>query len=162
MTITTINRLVYLNLLLLMGLTDWLFTYFRPDLNAGNWLAAAASAFIARFFVPRIPVRASVAGWLIGFMLGCLFAPDVLSAGGLWGLKRSEGVHGAVALLGDLGVQIIAWAVRLTQKVGNGIYEKPGEAFDQGLERVEKVTNVWVRIKAPFLDLLSTLFNKKP
>ncbi len=160
MTLTTVNRAIYFNVLLLLSLTDWLFSYFRPDLNAGNWLAAAAGAFVIRFALPKLPIKASVGGWLVGFLIACIFAPDVVATGGLWGIKRSVGVHGAVAVLGDLIIQLIAFAIRLSTKVGGGIYEHPGQSFDEGLERVEKVTNVWVRIKAPFMDLLNTIFKK--
>lgn len=100
-------------------------------------------------------------GWLVSFIVACLFAPDVIGAG-LLGIKRTEGNYAAVALIGDVLIQAAAWVVRITQKVGAATYADPGAAFDSSLERVEKVTNVWVRIKAPILDLITTIFPKKP
>jgi hypothetical protein len=136
-------------------------TYFRPDLNAGSWLAAAVGAFVIRFARPQLPLRASLGGWLVGFLIACLFAPDLVAMGGIWFLKRPESVHGAVALMGDALIQIVAWGFRLTGKVGDNIEADPSGSFDGTLDRVEKVTNVWVRIKAPFMDLLNTFFNNK-
>ncbi|GAB2550000.1 hypothetical protein [Spirosoma aerophilum] len=164
MTSTHVSRLIYLNLMLMFSLLDWLINYFQPQHNAGNWLAAAFGAFVIRFALPKIPFGASVLGWLVAFIISCLFAPDVIAAGGILHIHRTEGNFAAVALIGDLSIQLVAWIIRLSQKVGGTIYEHPGASFDEGLERVEKVTNVWLRIKAPLLDLISsfsTLFSKK-
>lgn len=152
----------FARLILAVGLSDWLLTYFNPEANAGNWLAAAFGAFVIRFVWPKIPFRASVMGWLVAFIIACLFAPDVVAGGGLFGMKRSEGNYGAMALIGDVVIQLAAWVVRLSQKVGTATLDDPAGAFDGTLDRVEKVTNVWIRIKTPFLDIINTIFPKKP
>lgn len=154
-----------LSLFILLGLTilDWFIAYFNPSANVGNWLAAMFGAFVIRFANPRLPFWSSFLGWLVAFIVSCLFAPDIVLNGGLWFIHRSEGVFGAVALIGDLFIQFVAWLIRMGQGVGKYAEAHPGQAFDEGLERVEKVTNVWLRVKAPLLDLLgslSTLFKK--
>ena len=156
------TRLLYASVILMLGFTDWLLKYFNPESNAGNWLAAAAGAFLLRFAIRGLPIQASVTGWLAGFMIACLFAPDVLAAGGILWLKRPEANFGIVAFLGDLVIQLVAFGIRLSTKVGGTIYDDPSGAFDGTLDRVEKVTSVWARIKTPLLDLVSTIFSKKP
>jgi hypothetical protein len=138
--------------------TDWITTYFQPAQNAGNWLAAAMGAFVIRFARPQLPFRASLTGWLTGFLLACLFAPDVMAAGGIGFLKRPESVYAAVAFVGDFIIQLIAWLIRLSSKVGDTIEADPAGSFDSSLERVEKVTSLWVRIKTPVVDLIKTIF----
>ncbi|WP_157618378.1 hypothetical protein [Spirosoma spitsbergense] len=155
------SRLLNILILLIIGLADWLIAYFNPQANAGNWLAAAFGAFVIRFIWPKIPFKASFFGWLTAFIIACLFAPDAVAAGGLFGMKRMEGNYAAMALIGDIVIQTAAWVVRLSQKVGTATLDDPAGAFDGTLDRVEKVTSVWLRIKAPFLDLLNTIFPKK-
>ena len=156
-------RIFAFSVFLALSLIDWLINYFQPQQNAGNWLSAAFGAFVIRFALPKIPFGASVMGWLVAFIIACLFAPDVIQAGGVLGIKRPEGNYAAVALIGDIAIQSLAWIIRIAQGVGKYAEANPGEAFDEGLERIEKVTNVWVRIKAPFLDLLNSIFpTKKP
>lgn len=158
------SRLVYLNLFLAVSLTDWLLNYFKPEENAGNWLAAAFGAFVIRLAYPKLPFGASLLGWLGGFIIACLFAPSVIDKGGIFGLPRPEVNWGTIALLGDMALQLVAWIMRIVSGVGKYAEANPGAAFDEGLERVEKVTTVWLRIKAPFMDLLNSLsglFGKK-
>ncbi|GAB4042548.1 hypothetical protein [Spirosoma litoris] len=163
MPTTNVSRLLSFSVFLGLSLLDWLIAYFNPQANAGNWLAAAFGAFVIRFIYPKIPLGASFWGWLVSLIIACLFAPDVVAGGGLFGLiHRPEGNFAAVALIGDVIIQVAAWLVRLSQKVGDATLADPGAAFDSSLDRVEKATNVWVRIKAPFLDLLTTIFQKKP
>ncbi|QKZ14322.1 CvpA family protein [Spirosoma sp. KUDC1026] len=151
---------VYDYLVELVELTDWVTTYFQPALNAGNWLAAAAGAFVIRFARPQLPLRSSLAGWLVGFLLACLFAPDVVAAGGIGLLKRSESVYAAIAFVGDFIIQLIAWLIRLSSKVGDTIEADPAGSFDSSLERVEKVTSLWVRIKTPIMELINTVLGR--
>lgn len=146
------------------GLIDWIVSYFQPQANAGNWLAAAFGAFVIRFAYPKLPIKASIAGWLCGIIIACLFAQSVVKSH-RFDLLEPYAIWALVALLGDVLIQITAWTMRIISGIGTYTEQHPGEAFDQGLERVEKVTNVWLRIKAPLLDLLneaSKLFSKKP
>lgn len=154
------TRVIYANVILAIGLTDWLIKYFNPETNAGNWLAAAAGAFVIRFAFRGLLVQASVMGWLTGFILSCLLAPSAVKNAWFGTVFEPEAIWGLVAFCADALLQLIAFGIRLTQKVGSTIYDDPGAAFDDGLERVEKVTNVWVRIKVPFMDLLNTVFKR--
>jgi hypothetical protein len=151
---------IYDFLVELAEITDWVATYFQPAQNAGNWLAAAAGAFVIRFARPQLPFRSSLTGWLTGFLVACLFAPDVVAAGGIGFLKRPESVYAAVAFVGDFIIQLIAWMTRLSSKVGDTIEADPAGSFDSSLERVEKVTSLWVRIKTPILELFDFLSGK--
>jgi len=144
----------------LAEVTDWLTAYFQPAQNAGNWLAAAMGAFVIRFARPQLPFRASLTGWLTGFLLACLFAPDIMAAGGIGFLKRPESVYAAVAFVGDFIIQLLAWLIRLSSKVGDTIEADPAGSFDSSLERVEKVTSLWVRIRTPVMALLDTFFGR--
>jgi len=160
---THVSRLLSLFVFLGLAILDWFIAYFNPEANVGNWLAAAFGAFVIRFANPRLPFGASIMGWLVAFIFSCLFAPDIMLNGGIWFIHRSEGVFGAVAFIGDLTIQFIAWLIRMGSGMGKYAEANPGQAFDETLDRVEKVTNVWLRIKAPLLDLfssVSTLFKK--
>lgn len=163
MATNEVTRIFHLKTLLMFSFLDWFISYFQPQANAGNWLAAAFAAFVIRFIWPNLPFWSSFMGWLVSFIIACLFSPDVIAAGGFFGIiHRTEGNYAAVAFAGDIIIQTGAYVVRLSRKVGETVIEDPGAAYDSGLERFEKTTNVWVRIKAPVLDLLNTIFSKKP
>jgi len=159
MTASTKTVLIAFNLVLMTGLLEWLYNYFRPDQNMGYWLAAAAGAFVIRFALPGMPLRRSLTGWLVGVILACLFATSAIKSH-VFGPLEPVAVWGAVALIGDLIIQVIAWVIRLTQKLGAATLENPGDAFDETLERAEQLTSVWIRIKAPFLDLIKSVFKR--
>ena len=158
---TNVTRLLYLYMILAVSIGEWLFNYFRPDVNVGNWLAAAFGAFVVRFINPKLPFKASFYGWLVASIIAIIWGPDVVASGGWFGIKRSEGNFALLALIGDVAIQLAAWVQRLTTKVGDATLADPAGAFDGTLDRVERGVTLWVKIKAPFLDLLSTIFPKK-
>lgn len=156
----SVFQCIQYGLVSLVEVTDWLTTYFQPAQNAGNWLAAAVGAFVIRFARPQLPLRASLTGWLTGFLLACLFSPDVVAAGGIGLLKRSESVYAAIAFVGDFVIQLIAWLVRVSNRVGDTIEADPSGSFDSSLDRVEKLSGVWARIKTPFMELINTVLGR--
>lgn len=150
LTQLNMTRLIYVNLLLLAGLTDWLVSFFHPEENAGNWLAGVAGAFLLRLLI-QVSARKHLTGWLVGTIAAFLWASTVhrkLLPG--W---DEAPVWGLVGFLADLVLQIVVYLITYAR-------DHPAEAFDAGLERVEKVTSVWTRIKAPFMDLLNSMFHK--
>lgn len=124
-----------------------------------NWLAAVVGAFVIRLVLPKLPLKSSVSGWAVGVLFALLFASTIAKKVDHLSDWEPEAVYGAVALLGDAFLQIIAALIRIINKVSNYAVDNPGEAFDQGLEKAEKVATVWVRIKTPILEILN-LFKK--
>lgn len=152
--------LLAMSVFLLTTWFEWLYTQFRPDQNARYWLAASVGAFIIRFALPKLPIQRSIVGWFVGFALSCMLSPSFVKIQ-LFGPLEPVAVWGLVALIGDLILQVLAWLIRITQKVGGYAEENPGEALDETVERVERLAAVWVRIKAPLVDLVKTIFQKK-
>lgn len=156
------SRSSVLVLLLLTTLLDWFVTRFNPEANIENWLAAAGGALILRI-VPgmnKLPLSGSFMAWLSVFLVALMMTPSLVRYFSLF--DSSVGAHCGAALAFDLLLRIITFLIRYGGKVADYSEANPGEAFDQGLERVEKTVSVWGRIKAPVLDILATVFGKKP
>ncbi|WP_041258233.1 hypothetical protein [Fibrella aestuarina] len=161
----TFSRQSYLVIMVAVGVFDRMLASLSQtvETNAYSLLAAGVGALIIRFAWPRMPVRQSVGGWLVGVLLACLFGNDAYRSH-LFGAARSvEATWGIIALIGDVLIQIAGWVIRLAQPIGRRSVEyteqHPGEAFDEGLKRIEQVTSFWTRIKTPLLDLFKTIFH---
>ena len=161
LTHSTMQRVINTGVILALTWLEWIVQMTHPAQNAGNWLAAAAGAFVIRLVLPAITIRLSVSAWLGGFLFAILFASSLAKHHFFAGWD-SMAVWGAVALGGDFMLQLVAFIIRLAQKLTGYTLEHPGAAFDETLERAEKVTTVWVRIKAPLLDLINSILPKKP
>lgn len=158
------SRLVYALVSLLLVQLGFVFTFFSSDQNIYNLLSAGVGALVIRFAFPRLPWRVSVGGWFVGVALGMQFGRSVFNAHFLHDALEEQAVFGLVALTGDLIIQVVAFIVRLTSKLGNYAEQYPGEAFDEVLERGEKVATVWTRIQVPIgslVDFVKQFFPKK-
>lgn len=159
------SRLVYALMSLLLVQLGFVFTFFSSDQNIYNLLSAGVGALVIRFAFPRLPWRVSVGGWFVGIALAMLFGRSVFNAHWPYVTFLEEhAIFGVVALVGDLIIQVVAFIVRLTSKLGNYAEQHPGEAFDEVLERGEKVATVWTRIQVPIgslVDFVKQFFPKK-
>ncbi|MBO0947290.1 hypothetical protein [Fibrella forsythiae] len=145
------SRLLYVKMFLVLAFIDGLLSLIEH--NMINLLAAAAGALAIRFAWPKMPIRTSIGGWLVGFILACLFGNDAYR-NHWFGQREIYAAWGIVALAGDIIIQLIGWGIRLLQPIGKYTIEHPGEAFNNGMERAEQVAGVWMRIKAPVLSLI--------
>lgn len=160
-TTTTISRTGYGLIVLTMTLTEWFVERFNPAENATLWLSAAIGSLALRLLFPKTPLPQSFSGWFLGFAFACLTSATALK-NGWFGSSEAELVWGALGFIGDAGMQLAATLYRIVAKVLAFAEEKPGEAFDQGLPRAERLFLLIVKIKQPLLDFIGHFTPKPP
>ena len=152
MTTQAMTRLIYFQAMLLVWLANWWVEYFRPAENAPSWLAGVFGAFLLRLLIPKLTTRQHLTGWLTGAIAAFLWANSVHS-NWLPGMDRL-GVWGLVGFLSDLLLQIVVYLISYAR-------DNPAEAFDAGMDRVEKVAGLWSRIKEPVISLIEFFSKRK-
>lgn len=148
------TRLIYLNLIILVGLLEKLIEYFRPQENAGNWAGAVVGAFIIRLVLPKIPFWTSFSGFFAATCFALLFSGTIARNTHFAGWD-SFAVYAFVALVGDALLQLLAFVIRLARKLTDYTLDHPADAFDGAVDRAEKVVTVWVKLKTAVLELLA-------
>ncbi|MDB5240089.1 MAG: hypothetical protein JWP57_714 [Spirosoma sp.] len=146
-----VTRLINVQIMLTFSLVQWLIAYFDPEANLGLWLGASFGSFMLRLLIPKLTIRQHLSGWTVGFIAACLMGRSIYN-NWLGGMEEFA-VWGLVGFLADLLLQILVYLISFVR-------DHPAEAFDNSLERVEKVATVWTKVKEPLISLADFIIKR--